>query len=395
MKTTVRSHFFAIAFFCCVLPVRAGVAHYEGAALITSTGIGFARQAAIEDAKNKVMLKSGVALEVSNSVSAKGVSLESSRIRTISSAPHVTVVQEWQVQDIFYVRVMSDSQQTERNVRTGQRYKRKITSTLFNIRNSSQTQDIDNIAFELPRELLRRLENSNYFLVKATEYGAPSSLSASASASADTSQGGSNVRRISAIYGSQFVVSGEVIDAGNSVNDGFLRSGKRGLEVDFMVHDGLTGFLLARHRLTRHVEGKTIIGRNKPFGSASFFSTDFGQAIDNIITDAVKLISKDIEQIPFSARVIRVSENNIYIDAGSTSFIEPGDSLVAYSLKREIIYTNTLTGSSDIEIETPMASVSIVQVQPLFSIGTLLPGSGDVKIKVGDIVRFDKTGFKN
>lgn len=390
MKTTVRSYFFAIAFFCCVLPVRAGVAHYEGAALITSTGISFARQAAIEDAKNKVMLKNGVALEVSNSVSTKGVSLESSRIRTISSALHVTVVQEWQVQDIFYVKVMSDSQQTERDVRTGQRYKRKITSTLFNIRNSSQTQDIDNIASELPRELLRRLENSNNFLVKVTEYGAPS-----LSALADTSQGSNDVRRISAMYGSQFVVSGEVIDAGNSVNDGLLRSGKRVIEVDFMIHDGSTGFLLARHRLTRHVEGKTTIGRNKPFGSASFFSTDFGQAIDNVIADAVRLISKDMEQIPFSARVIRISENNIYIDAGSTSFIEPGDSLVAYNLKKEFIYTNALAGSSDIEVETPMASVSIIQVQPLFSIGILLPGSGDVKIKVGDIVRFDKTGFKN
>ena len=392
MKNSVLPHFFVTAFFCCVLSVRAEVAQYEGAALITSTGIDFARQAAIEDAKNKMMLKNGVLLEISNAVSAKGVPLESSRIRTISSASSVTVVREWQVKDIFYVRIMSDSQEPGRNINAGQKYKRKITSTLFAVRNSSQTQDIDNIALELPRELLRRLENSNNFLVKATEYGAPS---ASASASADTGQGSNDVRRISEIYGSQFVVSGEVIDAGNSVNDGFLRSGKRWLEVDFMIHDGLTGSLLARHRLARNIEGKTTIGRNKPFGSASFFSTDFGQAIDNVITDAVKLISKDMEQIPFSARVIRILENNIYIDAGSTSFIEPGDSLVAYSLKKEIIYTNALTGSNYIEAETPMASVLMIQVQPLFSIGTLSPSSGDVKIKVGDIVRFDKTGFKN
>ncbi len=320
--------------------------------------------------------------------------MESSRIRTISNASNasnasnVTLLREWQVKNIFYVRVKSASNESGRNTDTDQKYKRKITSTLFSIRNLSQTQDIDNIALELPRELLRRLEDSNNFLVKATEYGAPAG-------SNDTTQSNNDVRRISALHGSQFVVSGEVIDAGNSVKDSFFRSGKRWLEVDFMIHDGLTGSLLARHRLSRSVEGDTTVGRNKPFGSASFFSTNFGQAINSMMTEAAKLIPKDIEQIPFSARVIRVSENKIYIDAGSTSLIEPGDSLVAYSLKKEIIYTNALASNNAVETETPMASISMIQVQPLFSIGTLAPGSGDVQIKVGDIVRFDKTWFKN
>ena len=375
----------AVTLFVLAMPLQAAIIETEGVASIEAAGIERARQMAIQNAQDQASMQAGVKMEMASVVSPKGIPLESSRVRPIVKIGNVTVVREWQVDDDYHVRISANIEQSDDFATVSQKYKKKLTSTPFGVRKPYQLGDIDDISTGFPRELLRRLENGNNFLAK-------NSLHALTANPTGLNQGNSAVIQLATLYGSQFVITGEILDAGNSDEGGyfgFLQQKRRRFEVDIFVYDGLTGSLIARHRIDKFTEGEVAVGPNKPFASTSFFSTRFGQAISMAIDSAAKLISRDLENLPFTAKVIRVADGKIYVDAGGTSLLAPGDKLVAYRTKRELPFSGFGPDREHVITETPVATISIVQVQPLFSIGTLPPTAKNVTMEIGDLVRFD------
>lgn len=84
--------------------------------------------------------------------------------------------------------------------------------------------------------------------------------------------------------------------------------------------------------------------------------------------------------------------DRIYIDAGSTSSIAPGDQLIAYRLRKEVPLTSVTSGAEYGISETPVATVSIIQVQPSFSICALPGKTTGTVLEAGDLVRFEFIG---
>lgn len=367
----------------------AGLAHAapieaEGVAAIADGGAARARQLAIKDALEQLGLRSGARVELAAGAGTRGA-YDSSRVQPTAEFDRYTVVREWQSGPMLHVRVAVKEEEARPKGSVNLGYKKKIVVTPFHVRRSPQLDDVDDIATRLPQELLRRLTGTGKFLGKSSPYVISPGASGPGT---DTAA----VRRLAAMHEGQFVISGEIVDAGHFGKPalyGLIDRKARRIEIEFFVHDGLTGVLLARRTASVEQVGTQRIGRDKPFGSASFAATLFGGAIMRALDDGVAGILLDLAPLPFMAKVVQVQGERIFIDAGSTSSVTPGDQLVLYRAdpRQQVYGADPLAPLGT--VESPVGTVSIVQVQPGFAIGTMTPPSTARQVSAGDLVRFD------
>jgi hypothetical protein len=370
------------------LPAVAAPIEAEGVAGIAEGGLARARQSAIRDALEQLGLRSGARVDVAAGAPGatfRGKTFDSSRVQPAFDFERYTVLREWQTGQQLHVRIAVKEEDARPRGSVNLGYKKKIVVTPFRVRRSPQLDDVDDIATRLPQELLRRMGAGGKFLGKESAYVISPGTNGP---SIDTAA----VRRIASLYESQFVVSGEILDAGNYEQPayyGLVKKDARRIEIAFYVHDGLTGVLLARRTSLVEQVGERRVGRDKPFGSASFAATPFGGAILRALDEGIAGISADIAALPFMAKVVQVQGERIFIDAGSTSSVTPGDQLVIYRLdpRQQVYGADPLAPLGT--VESPVGTLSIVQVQPGFAIGTVTPPAAARQVSAGDMVRFD------
>ncbi|MEW6416814.1 MAG: CsgG/HfaB family protein [Nitrospirota bacterium] len=159
--------------------------------------------------------------------------------------------------------------------------------------------------------------------------------------------------------------------------------------VDIRLIDTTTGQVLYSHNATGHAEASGVgvgIARGQvDFNAEGFKKTPLGQATRQAISDCVNFIISKMEAIPFSAKVIKVMGENVYINAGSNLNIKPGMVFKAYSVGEAIIDpdTNLVLGQE----EKMVGLVEVKTVQDKFSIG--YPKSGVTTLKKGDVLRLE------
>jgi len=261
------------------------------------------------------------------------------------------------------------------------RIKRKISATSFRI-NYRPIALTPNIRSGFPEDLLRRLGESNEFLPRNVSLGIgypPLKARPDSSSSTDAA------REVAFKTGSQFVLSG-VIDAGIGRSDY-----GRWIEVEVDAYDGLTGVLVAKRRQGMEIAGESEIEIRSLFGSAKYFSTPFGRRFDDLMKSLAKGISSDLACMPFTAKItdIDIDNNKIYIDGGAASRVAPGDKFVAYHSAKRIQSESASRGLLGVQT-TPVASLTIRQVFPLFSVGELSIDPRKAELHAGDFVSAQK-----
>jgi len=261
------------------------------------------------------------------------------------------------------------------------RLKRKISATSFKI-NYRPAALIPNIRSGFPEDLLRRLGESDEFLPRNVSLGIGYPP---LKAQSDALSGTDAAREVAFKTGSQLVLSG-VIDAGIGRTDY-----GRWIEVEVDAYDGLTGVLVAKRRQGMEIAGESEIEIRSLFGSAKYFSTPFGKRFDVLMKSLIKGIGTDLACMPFTAKItdIDIDNNKIYIDGGTASRVAPGDKFVAYHSAKRVqseSATNGLLGAQTL----PVASLTIRQVFPLFSIGELSIDPKKTELHVGDFVSAQK-----
>lgn len=364
-------------------PALAARIEAEGVAAIADGGVARARQLAIKDALEQLGLRSGARVDLA--AGAGRAAFDSSRVQPAYDFARYSIVREWQAGALLHVRVAVQEEEARPSGSVNLGYRKKIVVTPFHLRRSPQLDDVEDIATRLPQELLRRLAGTGKFLGKTSPYVISPGSSGPGS---DTAA----VRRLASMYDSQFVISGEIVDASPFEKPalyGLIDRKARRIEIEFFVHDGLSGALVARRTAAVEQLGSQRVGRDKPFGSASFAATPFGGAILRALDEGVAGIMADLAPLPFMAKVVQVQGERIVIDAGSTSSVTPGDQLVIYQLdtRRQVYGNDPLVPLGT--VETPLGTVSIVQVQPGFSIATVTPPAAARQVNAGDVVRFD------
>ncbi|MDP2786296.1 MAG: flagellar assembly protein T N-terminal domain-containing protein [Sulfurimicrobium sp.] len=391
----------------------------EGVAVIDAGGMDKARQLAVQDAVLQAEISYAAKVESASTTSLNGVNRESLRVTPAARAINYTVLREWTDDSLMHVQIRAQIAPQEAACGSKQgtgKYKKKVAITRFNTSNSLQVEDINDIWNGYPLELLRRLD--------ADSVAVPVNLSLSLLSSLrepnpDAPANQEIIRHIAAQTGSQFVISGVILDAGigkeslrpywgwqgnesgrrfelglpwSSVAAGVKPSAsERRFEVEIFLHDGLTGAAIARHRNAALSNGNVAVGRDKPFASAAFFGTDFGQNVKHVLETEVVAIKQELACLPFMATIVRLEGRKAYIDAGRTSRLSPGDKLMVYHRDPDSA-VNTLGAKLLLGIpESPATTITITQVQPLFSIGELAADPAKVNIQVGDLVRSEST----
>ncbi len=124
---------------------------------------------------------------------------------------------------------------------------------------------------------------------------------------------------------------------------------------------------------------------NVNFGSKSFKATPLGKATQITIDKAVKYISSRLKNLPYQGRVVKVSEDVIYVSAGKKVGTSEGDVFSVYARGEELIDPDTgeILGSD----EEKVGQIKIFSVQEKFSKARAV---GDLEgIKAGNIIRYN------
>ncbi|MCF6252545.1 MAG: flagellar assembly protein FlgT [Methylococcaceae bacterium] len=301
------------------------------------------------------------------------------------------VVDEWISDDIYHLQVLTV-------VSEGQicnsPYRKRIVATGFPIATSGQVSanETQDLYSGIPREIMNILMESGDFIGRNETHTVIYSRPDMAPEILDpTGYQDSVVIQLAQQYGAQFVLSGVIRDLEVESTEyvrgaGFLAQMKsmmrdfiarRGVAIDIYVHDGLSGALLFQHRYTDTVIGDVWVPVGYSVGSERFKATPTGHKISKII----QLASKDIRQLfacyPFSAKVIKVENKKVYINAGAQDKLKQGDSLVVYA-------THSNMGMQEKRL---IGVVNIRDVQANFSVGEMEIISDARKIKAGDLIK--------
>lgn len=272
-------------------------------------------------------------------------------------------------------------------------YRKKLAVAGFNLAHPEQAGDIYDPGRGYAMELLRALESGRRFQLRnaadISVFPDPNL------APAVVDDGHGDPRAISALgrrMDAQFVVAGAILDLGASDSAythganaftslfGFhLEPYQRGLRVGLYVFDSLTGNSLMEQNYEKTVYGDVYFTSGTPFSSREFRESQLGEAVQEIIAQQVKDLTAKLDCLPLMERIVRVEKPHVYINAGSTSNIQVGDTLAVYHQLDKplpgVYYQNQrLLGYAE-ELKTTLI---ITQVQPSFSIGTLESGSAPV-----------------
>ena len=184
--------------------------------------------------------------------------------------------------------------------------------------------------------------------------------------------------------GAQVILSGQIRDM--KVTKGFFKD-TRQLEVEIYLHDAVSGTRLARHRFSETIKDAGFYKtKTSLFSNSSFYQTVYGKVLDKVLTSQAELISEDIKQIPFAAKILKIDGTKVFFNAGASSLVNIGDTLMTYRLDPD-----PLTDLNDQflgNLETPVATLSVEQVQPQFAVGKM--EIKNAKLLPGDIVRFGR-----
>ena len=197
--------------------------------------------------------------------------------------------------------------------------------------------------------------------------------------------------------GVQFVVSGvirdlamENPDAPRASNwDGWLKkvgiskaSRTRHFVLDIFVHDGYSGALVFQTRYRTYGIWNERNNAQVGFGTAKFFSTNYGEQVRIMLNQAVDDLQETIQCQPFMATIAQVNGKRIYISSGAESGLRPGDYLSVYRTSQKF----DRQGESFWQITDTRLVAQVKQVQPYYAVADLPIDADRLNLQMDDII---------
>jgi enamine deaminase RidA (YjgF/YER057c/UK114 family) len=405
--------------FLVALSLTAGVVQAqsveaEGTSPISGP-VGVAKRLALQDAIRQALLKADAQVSTTTVVSSHGVVSDNVRFTARGNVTNVVILDEWTDESNYYVRIRAQvprgevaapantpvamartsSQAAPMRTRTGDvgQYRRTVAVTQFHVSDRTQISDLPNIEVELSRELKRRLDvDGRARTVDASQYLLPLGDEGVVSqrrilgALPPAKEVGQLAIEFADSLGVQFVISGVIRDMG--ITKHMLGARVRHLELDVVVHDGITGAEVARHRLNESVvdAGPFDFPTTTPVLNDKFYASPFGQQVNRVLDKLVSMLAGDLNNQLFTARVIRTEGKQVFFDAGGIANIKVGDVLNTFQLSQASV--NDLPGQRSLGFsENPTTILVVTKVQRLFSVGEL--DSETIRLSPGDVIRFE------
>lgn len=422
--------------------VQAQQVEAEGTAPITGP-VGVAKRMAMQDAIRQALIQANTQVTSTTVMSSRGVVTDTVRYRARGRVTNVVVMDEWTDESNYYVRIRAQvpdpdtvalSTPSTRQMPGSSRsplsaedvmnaptrmtrgsatedhspemvpaqtyssdaaahYRRKLAITQFHVVDRTHIADLPNVEVELSRDLKRRLDASGQVrTVDASQYLVPLNGDDLVSqrrilgALPSTQDAGQLAIEFAESLSVQYVVTGVIRDM--SISKHRFGSRVRHLELELVVHDGITGVEVARHQISESAEDSGIFKPkiDAPLLNEKFFASPFGRKVNRSLDKLANLLTSDLSNQPFTARVIRTEGTQVFFDAGGLANIREGDVLSTYQLAPATL--NDLPGQRSLGFqEKPTSSMVVTQVQRLFSVGEL--DSQTARLSPGDVIRFD------
>lgn len=397
--------------------VQAQSVEAEGTAPINGP-VGVAKRLALQDAIRQALMKANAQVSTTTVVSSRGVVSDNVRFTARGNVTNVMIVDEWTDETNYYVKIRAQVPQAGAAVPTnvtstrgGVRqaamhspqgmaragnvgeYRRTVAITQFHVSDRTHITDLPNIEVEISRELKRRLDaDGRVRTVDASQYLLPLGDDGVVSqrrilgALPPAKEVGQLATEFAESLGVQFVVSGVIRDMG--ITKHMLGARVRHLELDIIVHDGITGVEVARHRLNESVvdAGLFEFPTTAPVLNDKFYASAFGQSVHRVLNKLVSMLAGDLNNQLFTARVIRTEGKQVFFDAGGVANVKVGDVLNTFQLSQSSV--NDLPGQRSLGFsEKPTAILVVTKVQRLFSVGEM--DSETLRLSPGDVIRFE------
>jgi hypothetical protein len=211
---------------------------------------------------------------------------------------------------------------------------------------------------------------------------------------------GGTAAKVGELLGAQLLVTGAVTEFESQSSGGGGGIGYAGFNlrlqmsnahvgVDIRLVDSSTGQILKSQYASGTAKTTGIgFGANVEgvqFGSDAFQKTPLGEATREAIFKAVLFIISEMENLPWTGRVVQVKGGDVYLNAGSNVNLRPGLVLAAYAKGEDLI--DPATGLSLGSQDTRVGTITLKDIQERFSIG-VFSGQGGA-LRRGDLVRFE------
>lgn len=192
------------------------------------------------------------------------------------------------------------------------------------------------------------------------------------------------------ILGAKVLIRGTVTDFEMSQQGGNIGVGFKGfsagvsttnahVEVNIRGYDTETSELLFSESCSKKinrskVKGSFPVGDDMRIGGSAFNKSPLGEACLDCITQCVDVINKQMKDMPWESRILKVSDDKIYIRGGSDSNITQGMKFAVYSQGEELIDPDT--GISLGSEEELIGHLEVTSVKEKFSIAKIVDGEG-------------------
>lgn len=369
----------------------------EGEALVDETGQAYARQMAIRDALQNATMQNN--LQIVSSHTTKNFQIKDQAGRFVSKSK----VQKYQVADEYFDKdrnvyqveldVCLTSDMSACTSALGGEYQNRLVVAPVVIENPYEARDISNLLLGYQQEIYRRLLDRGYRNLEIIDYAQsvqPGQMVAP-NLSADVLQ------PIQDQTGAQFMLMTVIRSASAHQEGGKLKnlSDKVRRHYDFEVHDNLRYLevdwylidlnkqkIAKQQRESYQVEKKVRVGRDKAFGTASFFETSTGQAFNLILDQQVSGVFDHMACEILETQIIDVRNGEYVLFLSEDSGVRAGDELAVY---HQIGTPVRFQGRSLGIDELPAGFIRIKRIMPKFAIAELVVEKE--KIELGDIVR--------
>ena len=195
--------------------------------------------------------------------------------------------------------------------------------------------------------------------------------------------------------GVQFVVSGVIRDLSMEDPDAFSTdywtklkrlanqaNQNRRFIVDVFVHDGFSGAIVWQKQYTTEGKWQIDLYDKVGFSSSELLNSEYGQRVVSLIEKIAGNITEQIHCQPFMTRISRVEGKTLHFSAGASSGIRPGDTFALYRTSN-FYDSDRLSG---VDLENVKTALSVTQVHPNFSSGTISVDPGRLNIQEDDLL---------
>lgn len=340
-KTTLAKIFNIAMAVVCLLTFFIGQAHaawYEatGQAVVVNGNKEAAKRAATQEALKQAMLFAGASVQSVTKLTNGLLKNEEMTIRSIGEVEQLELVDEIFSGDVVTVKVRADIF-PKKKLCSAQHDEKHFATTHFRIRDRSQLTQGNTPHFDkaFTQRLAQAMQTHTDNL--RITYVAPHT------AKFEHRYTDQNIRTLAAQSNTQFVIIGVINDMSmgeEKTSSLFLpwrnSAPLRVFSMSLQVFDGINGGLLFTSSYQSEEEWTFDRFEDVDEFSSTFWQSRYGQAVDNVINEAIEDVKESTACQPVTGRVINVANNRISVSLGRDNGITEKDEMYLYQAK-EII----------------------------------------------------------